>query len=177
MNSRKKILTCDLWIKIYILHQQGQVFLAVAHLFVWIQERRLGVTVTVESKLLWKKQKSHSEVYMRGVWTPQWRSTQITFPQFERTLQSVWFDAVMTPADKKWVKFGIPNHPFWGSSVTKNNPHKNPSFWCDVLKFRSCRRKTMPLRLFEAAFRAVLIGLLIHIIRGQRFGEVVCFTW
>ena len=67
-----------------------------ALLLTWSES--LGVTVTAESKQLWKNRESHSEVCIFRVLSQQWPSIQITL--FWRTRQSVWLDALTTPVDK-----------------------------------------------------------------------------
>ena len=85
----------------------------------------LGVTMTVESKQLWKNRESHSQVCMCGMSTQQWPSPQITL--FERKLQSAWLDTETTPVDKKHVNSCVLKHLLlWGSSATKKNCQISP---------------------------------------------------
>jgi len=126
------------------------------------------VTVTVESKQLWKIWRSHSEVCMCGVSTQQWPSTQNTL--FKRTRQSARLNAVMTPVDKKRLNSCVLNLFFWGISASKDLSQKsgNASSATNVKFWKFWRRKKKPRSL------KFFINLLI--ISGPTFWEVVYFT-
>ena len=97
-------------------------------------------------------------------------------------------DNACNTVDKKWVNCCVLNHLyFWGGSATKQiakNPRKcclrrvaNITFW----KLCSWRRQKKENPFFARFFETVLCvvkitELIVELIRGQTFSEVVCFT-
>ena len=77
-----------------------------------------GQTISLE------KTESPSKVFMCGVSTQRWPRNQITM--FERTFQSVWFDAVTTPLTRSEWTLVYLNTSFWRELSNQKYRQKTP---------------------------------------------------
>ena len=105
------------------------------------------MTVTVESKQLWKKRESHWEVWMS---TQQWPHTQRQITWFDWTRQSAWLDPMTTPVDKKRVNYCVWKYFFFeGVQQQKKIAKKPRNAFSDALllsRFRNFAKKQTTLR-------------------------------
>jgi len=77
------------------------------------------------------KTESLSKVFMCGVSTQKWPSSQITM--FQRTRQSAWFDAVTTPLTRsEWILVYC-NTSFWRELRNQKYRHKTENALSDAL--------------------------------------------
>jgi len=121
----------------------------------WRESESLGVTVSVESEQLRKNRESPSEVSMCGVSAQQWPSTQITVTLFQTTRPNAWFDAVMTPVDKKRVNPCLLQYLFLEGVQQQTNSSQNP-------RKRSLRHVTnVTNSKFRCWHRVTLLAILM----------------